>query len=194
MVDIEREMLKHMYDIPFENSHAQTDSVIDGSLTPERAYRNLGLRFLSRWHDLKACSIKRRMAANKVKQLERKLTEAPVDPVATLSDLEMEDIQLQIEEIRSGWDYEDKLAHDCKAELMHIMKRMHQLPCYDRESFEKSEAGWLSMKHNQVQYQPVVESMESGKFLESTTLPKFQIAMEEVKALLDDTFSEATAQ
>ena len=186
-VDIEREMLKKMYDIPFENSNAQTDSVIDSALTPGRAYRTLGLRFMARWQDIKHCSIKRRMAVNKAKQLERKLE-------MELDTLKREALELELEELKSGWDYEDKLAHDCKSELMHLLKRLHQLPCYDRESFEKEERGWLEMKHKSIGYQPLVLAMNEGAFLENTDLPKFQIAMDEVKALLDDTFSGATKQ
>lgn len=180
---IEDFMLEKMFNIPFENSHAQTDSVIEDCLTPQRAYRMLGLRFLARYQDLRRCSIQRRKAQNKVKQLQKKLEE-------TQEELKREEYQLEIEEITVGWDYEDKLANDCKQELMHLLKRLKQLPCYDRKDFEDSDVAWLAMKQDPSRRPStsVLELMDTGQALKDSDKPAFRLteADAEIKALLGE--------
>lgn len=185
-MEIEKLMLEKMFDIPFENSHVQTDSVIEDSLTPERAYRNLGLRFMARWNDLKICSIKRRQAVVKAKQLKQKIEKEP-DP------LEKELLELELEELTAGWAYEDKLANDCKQELMHLLTRLKQLPCYDREDFENADVKWLEMKQNKTQpTESVLMLMNTGEALARSDKPRFELpgVENEIKALLDNNFGD----
>lgn len=179
-MNIEQIVLKAMNEIPFENSNAQTDSIINSALTPERAYRQLGIRFMKRWNDLKICSIERRKSEIKVKRMEKELAE-------TSDELDKEELQLEIEKIKTSWPYEDKLAGDCKAELLHIVKRLKQLPCYDRKMFEEAEKQWLEMKHNNIQFQNVISLMEDGHLLNGRR--KFEIetnSINEIKGFLND--------
>lgn len=167
-----------MNEIPFENSNVQTDNVINSALTPERAFRQLGIRFMKRWNDLKICSIERRKSEIKVEKMKKEL-------VKITDELDREELQLEIEKIKTNWPYEDKLANDCKAELLHIVKRLQQFPCYDRKMFEEAEIQWLEMKHNNVQCQDVISQLESGQLLNGKK--KFEIednSINEIKGFL----------
>lgn len=166
-MDIGSQVLSQFMGIPFENSNVQTDNIINSSLTPERAYRMLGLRFVKRWHDLKICSIERERQQAEVESLLGRAA-------STSDEFERRDLKLQADKIMATWGYEDKLAQDCKAELLHIIKRLKQLPAYTREDFEKAEPVWLEMKKNGETSRDIIRLMESGK-LESSGKPMFQL-------------------
>ena len=140
---IEKEILGLVHDIPFENSYAQTRSVVNSALVPQKAFKVIGLRLMKRLNDLKVCSIKREQTENEIAilQYERDhLGDTELDV------LHQKRIDLEIKEKLAGFDYEMKLSDDCKAELVHLYGMIKNLPKYTRAEFEEGEKVWLNLK------------------------------------------------
>jgi hypothetical protein len=150
--DIEKEILELVREIPFENSRAQERSLIDNSLVPEHAFKNIGLRLTKKLEVLKICGIHREQKENKIKllnyQLEDLYKKYPNEQKLRL--IHRERIELKIREIRAGFPFEDKLAEDVKAELSYLYTTIKKLPRYTREQFEEGDKLWLAMKLNSV--------------------------------------------
>ncbi len=148
IASIESEILELVADIPFENSHVQTRSVIDSALVPQKAFKVIGLRLMKRLQDLKHCGIKREQAMVSVELLRYEIDRLPIKYKASLRiiDLHTRRIELEIKEIESGFSYEDKLAEDCKAELSYLYASIKKMPKYTREEFEAGEEIWIAKK------------------------------------------------
>lgn len=143
---VEKEILNWVAELPFENSHCQTRSVIDSSITPQRAAKTIGIRLMKRLNDLKVCGIKREQTKNEVDLL--MYERMNLEYKGELLTLHQRRIDLLIQEKTAGFAYEDKLAEDCKAELSYLYSLMHKLPKYTREQFEEAEQYWLDCKIN----------------------------------------------
>jgi hypothetical protein len=135
-------------DIPFGNSKWQMDSLIAAEQTPERAYRHLLINFQKRFNDLKSCSINRRKAENKVKQIQRQI-EKETD------ELILEELSLEIEEITCGWEYENKLAKDCVVELEYMNSMIEKLPRFTKDEFEAGENEHFKLRNKESNMQLV---------------------------------------
>lgn len=150
--DVEQEILELMQDIPFENSHAQTREVMAACLVPERAFKMLGLRLMTRLNDLKVCGIKRKQVENEIEILEFKISKLHsfYNQVfhTRLSELTERGIQLEIDEKKAWFDHQNKLAGDCKAELSYLYNLIKKMPKYTREEFERGDERWVKIQSN----------------------------------------------
>jgi hypothetical protein len=149
--DVEKRALS----IPFGNSKHQIDSIVADAQTPERAYRSLLLNFEKRFNDLKSGSINRRKQENKVKRLQ---LEADLES----DDLKREAILLDVEEIITNFDYENKLADDCIEELKYMQGMIEKMPEYSRKEFEAAEAGHFELRQTNKPNFQLVENIKSG--------------------------------
>jgi len=151
ILDVEKRALQ----IPFGNSKYQIDGIVAESQTPERAYRNLLLNFEQRFLDLKRASINRRKQENKIKQLQKQVT-------IESDTLKQEALLLEIEEIATGFEYENKLAADCIEELKYMQSMIEQLPEYSREDFEAAEKRYFELKNSGKVSFSLVENIKIG--------------------------------
>jgi hypothetical protein len=147
---------KRALNIPFGNSKWQIDSIVAEAQTPERAYRALLLNFESRFNDLKSGSINRRKQENKVKQLQKQAD-------TELDELKREALLLEIEEIVTNFEYENKLASDCIEELKYIQGMIEKMPEYSRAEFEAAEAGHFELRQTNKPNFQLVENIKKGE-------------------------------
>ena len=168
---IEQEILGLVKDIPFENSYAQTRSVINSALVPQKAFKVIGLRLTKRLNDLKVCSIKREQVENEIDLLKYERNHLKHKD-ATLKLLHQKRLDLVIKEKTACFDYENKLAGDCIAELKHLYRMIKNLPKYTREEFEEGEKVWINLKLDAARTgRPEPVTPKLAEMIEAGTIP-----------------------
>ena len=122
------------FDIPFENSNFQNDMfVVAAQITPERAYRAIGLRIHSKLRALQECYFGERKSEIRIGEL----TELIESPDTTKWDKMRH--ELEIEHILTNSPYTDKLKNDAQREVACLYAHLEKLPQYTREQFEDGE-------------------------------------------------------
>lgn len=132
--DVIKEIEEAFFDIPFENSHFQTESFVIGSqITPERAYRAIGLRMHAKLRALNEAKFGRMKEQIDLDEIEHKLNSGELNQF----DRRREEIKKL--EILSHRNWTDKLINDAISELNVLYKHFKSLPKYTREQFEQGE-------------------------------------------------------
>lgn len=132
--DVIKEVETAFFDIPFENSQFQTECfVIAGQITPERAYRAIGLRMHAKLRALNEARFARMKEQVDLDEIEHKLNSG------TLSQFDIRREQIKKQEILSTRNWTDKLINDAISELNILYKHFKSLPKYTREQFEAGE-------------------------------------------------------
>lgn len=132
--DVIKELEDAFYDIPFENSKFQTEAfVIAAQITPERAYRSIGLRMMAKLRALNEAKFNRMKQQIDIDEIEYKLNNSELDP------FERRRQELKKQEILSGNYWSDKLINDAIEELNVLYKHFKTLPKFTREQFESAE-------------------------------------------------------
>ena len=132
--DVIKEVEDAFFDIPFENSRFQTESfVIGGQITPERAYRAIGLRMHAKLRALNEAKFGRMKEQVDLDEIDYKLQNEQLSPF----DRRREEIKK--EEILSRRNWTDKLINDAISELNVLYKHFKALPKYTRDQFESGE-------------------------------------------------------
>lgn len=132
------DLKEKMRDVPFGNSKFQILHFIAQEETPERVYRNCLLQLNQKIKSLKECSFRRRRREIEVKEIKSKIN--------TVSGLEKERLQVDLDEAQFYLDEEVKLIEDCMIEIKTYEKIIESLPSYSREDFEKSERVYWERK------------------------------------------------
>jgi hypothetical protein len=129
-----KELEDAFYDIPFENSKFQTEAfVIASNITPERAYRSIGLRMMSKLRALNEAKFGKLKQQVDLDEIEHKLA----DP--NLDQFERRRQEIKKQEMSSGNYWSDKLINDAIEELNVLYKHFKTLPKFTREQFESAE-------------------------------------------------------
>jgi hypothetical protein len=163
ILSLESEMIERFRKIPFGNSKAATDDAqIVSEEMPHRAYRHLGLRFFSRLRDLKMCSLERQSQEIQLQRLQKKL-----DNDLFLDELDKASVEIEMQKITSGWNYENMLAEQCIEELKHLLTRIEQLPKYTQDEFEELDKYWIAHRTSKNLTPQLLLDMESQKFIET---------------------------
>lgn len=132
--EIVNEILDAFFDIPFENSAYQTEAfVIAAEITPERAYRAVGLRMMSKINALKETDFTIKRVQIDIDEIEFKLQNVELDQ------FERRRLILKKEEAQSSVRWTQKLANDAVSELNVLYRHFKALPKYTREQFESAE-------------------------------------------------------
>lgn len=132
--DVISELEKAFFDIPFENSDFQTEAfVIAAQITPERAYRAIGLRMHSKLQALQEAKFARQLEEIDIEELQAKIE----DP--STSSFDRRRHQIEINKKLSGRAWSDKLINDAIHELNILYGHFKALPKYSREDFERGE-------------------------------------------------------
>jgi hypothetical protein len=149
------EIQSAFYDIPFENSQFQTEAfVVASQITPERAYRSIGLRMHSKIQAILEAKHGRAKEEIDIEELQAKIDNP------NTSDFDRRRAQLDISYKLANRPYTDKLMNDAIAELNILYKHFQQLPRYSRAQFENGERIHFTERLNR-QVQGVQGAQES---------------------------------
>lgn len=129
-----KEIEDAFYDIPFENSAFQTEAfVLASQMTPERAYRALGLRMQKKLIAVQEYILDR----DRIKIEIDELMETSRDPALKESTRKIAEIDAKKKAL--NLPFSDKLLNDALAELNVLYKHFKALPRYTRQEFEAGE-------------------------------------------------------
>lgn len=137
--DVIAEIEEAFYDIPFENSRFQTEHfVINAALTPERAYRAIGLRMHNRLRALQEAKFSRLRQDVDIDEARAKLQSL------TVNKFDKRRAEIDIQEKQAARSFTDKLINDAVAELNVLYRYFKKLPRYSREQFEAGEEEYFN--------------------------------------------------
>jgi len=127
------------FEIPFGNTAFQTKAfVVAASITPERAYRAVGLQLMSILSSLRMTIIDKKIAKVKLEQKREKLKSPDLDK------FEKEILELEILMETSGHRHGEKLINDSLQEFNVLYAEFMKLPKFTREQFESAEENYFS--------------------------------------------------
>lgn len=129
-----KEIEDAFFDIPFENSAFQTENfVIGAQITPERAYRAIGLALHSKIEAVRDCLVSMELVQFELE----KLNDIINDEKSTKYDIRRAEID--IKKITTKQPFQKKLLNDAIVELNVLYKHFKSMPRYTREEFEAGE-------------------------------------------------------
>ena len=132
-----QELEEAFFDIPFENSQFQTEHfVINAQLTPERAYRAIGLRMHNRLRALREAQFSRMREDVDIDELRYKAKN-------TANKFDARRYEIDILEKLANRAFTDKLINDALTELNVLYHHFKQLPRFTREQFEAAESTYF---------------------------------------------------
>jgi hypothetical protein len=134
VTDVLKEVENAYYDIPFGNSDYQNLAFMMGSqITPERAYRALGLRLHSRINALKQAKYQKLKTEIDIEEKKYKINHEKTDP------FEKRRLEIELIEIEESVSQTNKLINDCIHECNFLYSLFTKFPRYTREEFERGE-------------------------------------------------------
>jgi len=132
--DVIREIETAFFDIPFENSAFQTENfVLAGQITPERAYRAIGLRMHKKLIAVQESLIGQEKGKVEEEEMQEKLNSPD------LNKYEKRIMELELQKRQIYKPFQQKLLNDAIAELNVLYKHFKALPKYTRAEFEAGE-------------------------------------------------------
>jgi hypothetical protein len=132
--DVIKEVEDAFYDIPFENSAFQTENfVIAGQITPERAYRAIGLRMHK-----KLVAVQEVLIAREIEKVEEEELLSKIES-PDYNKFEKRKFELELKKKNIYKAFDSKLLNDAIKELNVLYKHFKALPKYTREQFEAGE-------------------------------------------------------
>ena len=139
--DILQEIHDAFYDIPFENSQFQTEAfVIAAQVTPERAYRSIGLKMHTKIQAVLEAKHGRAKEDIDIEELQEKIN----NPDTNKFDKRRAELDIQFK--LANRQYTDKLMNDAMIELNILYNHFIKLPKYTREEFEFNEKNHFNIK------------------------------------------------
>jgi hypothetical protein len=133
-VDVIKEIEDAFYHIPFENSAFQTENfVIAGQITPERAYRAIGLRMHK-----KLIAVQEAIIGKELNKVEEEELQSKIDS-PDYNNFDKRRFELKLKKMQLPTAFGDKLFNDALQELNVLYKHFKALPKYTREEFEAGE-------------------------------------------------------
>jgi hypothetical protein len=169
---------RRFFNIPFENSEFQTNAfVLAAQITPERAYRAIGLTIHSKLRALRMNYFADKKNEIRIGEL-RELIESQ-----DVSKWDKMRHELEIQEIETAKPFTDKLKNDAIHELTLLYSHLARFPEYTREQFESGE-----FQHFMETSKRQVNNVQGGQ--ESlvnmlTDLPALSAYQEAVAAITD---------
>jgi hypothetical protein len=126
------------YDIPFGNTAYQTKTfVVAAGITPERAYRAIGLQMLSVLNSLRNSIIGYKIGQIQLEQKKELLN-------TTTDKFEKQILELEILRDSTGENYHKKTINDIICELNVLYSEFKKLPKFTREQFEIAEQNYFT--------------------------------------------------
>jgi hypothetical protein len=132
--DILKELEKLFWDIPFSNSKFQTEMfVIAAEMTPERAYRAIGLQMLDKLTALQEYSYNKELNQIRVDELIDQINDAKTNK------FDRRRAELELGKLQQKSIFEDKLHNDLLSELNCLYENLNKFPKFTGEQFETAE-------------------------------------------------------
>ena len=132
--NILEELYEAFYDIPFENSAFQTEAfVISSQITPERAYRAIGLQLFSKVQKLQDFVLGQELRQVDLDELEFKSNDINIDQ------FERRRAEINLRRMKENINFENKLLNDAIHEVNLLYKHFKKMPRYTRDQFEAAE-------------------------------------------------------
>jgi hypothetical protein len=129
-----KEISDAFFDIPFENSTFQLENfVIAAQMTPERAFRAIGLRLHKKLISVQETLICFKLQEIKDQELLERISKCPAES------LKKRRLELEYEKSQISRNFDMKLLNDAITELDVLYKHFKALPKYTREQFEAGE-------------------------------------------------------
>jgi hypothetical protein len=127
------------FDIPFGNSAFQTKAfVVAASITPERAYRTIGLQLMSILRSLRTNLISKQIAEIKLEQKKEKINDPSLDKY------EKRILELEVLEDSTTYKSVEKSVNDTFNEFKVLYTEFKKLPKFTREQFENGEMNYYT--------------------------------------------------
>lgn len=118
--DVIKEVQDAFYDIPFENSAFQTENfVIAGQITPERAYRAIGLRM-----NKKLIAVQEALISKEMSKVEEEEIQAKIDS-PDYNNFEKRKFELELKKKQIYKPFKEKLLNDAIKELNVLYKHFN---------------------------------------------------------------------
>jgi len=131
------------FDIPFENSAFQTEQfVIASQITPERAYRAIGLRLSSRLRALQEAKFGAMKEDVDIEELQAKIDDPDTNK------FERRRAEIDIQQKISNRSFTQKLINDAVHECNVLYSHFQKLPKFTREEFEAGEKQHFILRLN----------------------------------------------
>jgi len=139
--DVLTQIQDAFFDIPFENSAFQTEAfVIAAQVTPERAYRTIGLRMQSKIQAVLEAKHARAKEDIDIEELRTKIE----DENTSSFDKRRHELDIAFKLANRKWT--DKLMNDAITELNLLYSKFKQFPSYTRDDFEAGERAHFEIK------------------------------------------------
>lgn len=177
--DVIKEIHNAFWDIPFENSAFQTENfVLAAQITPERAYRAIGLNMIKKLTVVQEVLINREKGKIEDLQMQEKLNSPDLDKY------EKRLIELELQKRQINKPFSDKLLNDALVELNLLYTHFKSLPKYTRAEFEAGEQRhFLENLNRQALGLAGAKTSLINMFDDSKALQKFQ---EDFKLIAQD--------
>ena len=132
--DVIKEVQDAFWDIPFDNSAFQTENfVIASQITPERAYRAIGLSLNKKLVALQEALINEEKTKVELEELQEKIDSPDYNR------FDKRRFELKIQSIKVNEPFGKKLINDAIVDLNVLYKHFKSLPRYTRQQFEAGE-------------------------------------------------------
>jgi hypothetical protein len=129
-----KEIEEAFWDIPFENSAFQTETfVLAAGITPERMYRQLGLKIHEKLTALKNFYYARAQEDIDIEELQHEINQNGI------SKFDKRRKELKIQAMLDARPWADKLKNDAIQELNVLYSHFKKMPRYNRQQFESAE-------------------------------------------------------
>lgn len=143
--EVLQEIEKAYYDIPFSNTKFQIDNfIVNQSITPERAYRTIGLQLITLIHNLEDMTLAMERTKIDIEEKEESLSKT--------ADGSFEHRRLQIDMIalQRSVSRQEKNIHDTLSQIQIYHNYFDNMPKLTREQFEQAEEQYFAKNlHNQ---------------------------------------------
>jgi hypothetical protein len=170
------EIKESFYDIPFDNSKFQTEAfVISAEITPERAYRAIGLKLLSNINSLETILLGIKNKQVDLDEIEYNLQHA------NLNEFQKRREVLKREQIELDNEWLNKLINDAIVELDVLYSHYQKFPKYTREQFEAAERKHYEQRLNRQAFG--LEGAAASIINMNEDLPAFQQFEEKIQKL-----------
>lgn len=132
--EVLKEIEQTYWDIPFGNTDFQCENfVIAASITPERAFRTIGLQMHSLLTNLRQIKHDQRLLDIEIEELNEKVADESANK------FERKRAQAKIELIESSRVWNEKMVMDAVKQFEVYYTHYQALPKYNREQFERGE-------------------------------------------------------
>jgi hypothetical protein len=151
--EVLKEIETAFYDIPFSNTEFQVENfIINSALTPQRAYRAIGLQLFDKISALKNASFDKQLSdleiekkMVEIEEIKEELTTNDIFDKYEIKQLniDIKVLTIEIEKEKEKYRSLEKGANDAISEIQYLYDKFLKLPKYSRLEFEQGERDYF---------------------------------------------------